>query len=114
MIRHLLILLFALDLVSWAQVTVHPTDDVPRIVSSKPAGTTFVFTPGTYRLSQSIIPKDNDQFIGQASCAPPATSCPAIISGGVVIGPAWRRSTAPTIRSLNKPAWRTGRQDWEL
>jgi Bacterial Ig domain/Right handed beta helix region len=86
MIRQLLILLFALDLVSWAQVTVHPTDDVPRIVSSKPPGTTFVFTPGTYRLSQSIIPKDNDRFIGQASCTPPATSCPAIISGGVAIG----------------------------
>ena len=87
MIRYLMIVFLLLSLVSWTQVTLHPSDNVPRIVSSKPAGTTFIFTPGTYRLSQSIIPKDNDQFIGQTSCAPPTTSCPAIISGGVVIGP---------------------------
>src|SRR5580700_6894056 len=88
MIRHLIMasLLLLLSLHSWAQVTLHSTDDVPRIVSSKPAGTTFVFAPGTYRLSQPIIAKDNDKFIGQTSCAPPMTSCPAIIIGGVVIG----------------------------
>lgn len=90
MTRRLIIVFFLLDLVSWAQVTLRPTDDVPRIVSSRPAGTTFIFTPGTYRLSQSIKPKDGDHFIGQTSCAPPATSCPAIISGGVVIGPSAR------------------------
>src|SRR5208283_1503655 len=77
---------FLLGIVSWAQVTLHPTDNVPKIVSSKPEGTTFVFTPGTYRLSQPIIPKNNDQFIGQTSCAPPASSCPAIISGAIEIG----------------------------
>ena len=82
MIRYLMIVFLLLSLVSWAQVTLHPSDNVPRIVSSKPAGTTFIFTPGTYRLSQSIIPKNNDQFIGQTSCAPPTSSCPAIISGG--------------------------------
>jgi parallel beta-helix repeat protein len=87
MIRYLTIGFCLLRLVSWAQITLHPTDNVPKIVSSKPPGTTFIFTPGTYRLSQSITPKDNDQFIGQSSCAPPASSCTAIITGGVVIGP---------------------------
>ena len=87
MIPRLMIAFLLLSLAGWAQVTLHPTDNVPKIVSSKPPGTTFVFTPGTYRLSQSIIPKDNDQFVGQTSCDPPATSCPAIITGGVVIGP---------------------------
>lgn len=72
---------------SWAQVILHPSDYVPKIVSSKPPGTTFVFTPGIYRLSESIIPRDNDRFIGQTACAPPPTSCPALISGGIVIGP---------------------------
>jgi parallel beta-helix repeat protein len=86
MIRHSLAI-FLLSLVSLAQVTLHPTDNVPRIVSSRPEGTTFIFAPGIYRLSQSIIPKNNDQFIGQTSCAPPRNSCPAIISGAVVIGP---------------------------
>ena len=86
MIRYAMVVSLLVSSVSWAQVTLHPTDNVPKIVSSKPAGTTFVFTPGTYRLSQPIIPKDNDKFIGETSCAPPSTSCPAIISGGVVIG----------------------------
>jgi parallel beta-helix repeat protein len=69
-----------------AQVTLHPTDNVPKIVGSKPSGTTFIFTAGTYRLSQPIIPKDDDRFIGETPCAPPSTSCPAVISGGVLIG----------------------------
>ena len=76
-----------LGLISWAQVTLHPTDNVPKIVSSRPEGTTFIFTPGTYRLSEPILPKNNDRFIGQTSCAPPVSSCPAIITGSVVIGP---------------------------
>ncbi len=87
MIPRLTIAFLLLSLVSWAQVTLHPTDNVPRIVSSKPGGTTFIFTPGTYRLSQSILPKDNDQFVGQTQCAPPKTACPVVITGGVVIGP---------------------------
>jgi parallel beta-helix repeat protein len=86
MIRHLVAFLL-LTLVGWAQVTLHPTDNVPGVVSSKPAGTTFIFTPGTYRLSQPILPKNDDRFIGQASCAPPASPCPAIITGAIVIGP---------------------------
>src|SRR5271165_4052300 len=86
MIRSLLAF-FLFSLVSWAQVTLHPTDNVPKIVSSRPEGTTFIFTPGTYRLSQPIIPKDNDKFIGETSCAPPTSSCPAIVTGSAVIGP---------------------------
>src|SRR5580704_11030221 len=87
MIPRLTIAFLLLSSVSWAQVSLHPTDNVPKVVSSKPPGTTFLFTPGIYRLSQSILPKDNDQFVGQTSCDPPATSCPAVITGGVVIGP---------------------------
>jgi hypothetical protein len=86
MIRHSLVVCLLLTCVSWAQITLHPSDNVPKIVSSKPAGTTFVFTPGTYRLSQPIIPKDNDKFIGQAACAPPQSTCQAVISGGLDIG----------------------------
>src|SRR5271156_1445202 len=87
MIRHtvttvLPIIALAFVSPSWAQVTLHPTDNVPAVVSSKPGGTTFLFTPGIYRLSQPILPRDNDRFIGQTPCAPPATPCSAIISGG--------------------------------
>jgi hypothetical protein len=85
MTRHLLVVC-VLTCVGWAQVTLHPSDNVPKIVSSKPAGTTFVFAPGTYRLSQPIIPKDNDRFVGQAACAPPQSSCLAVISGSADIG----------------------------
>ena len=70
-----------------AQVTLHPGDNVSKIVSSRPEGTTFVFTSGTYRLSEPIIPRNNDRFIGETACNPPTSSCPAIITGAVVIGP---------------------------
>jgi parallel beta-helix repeat protein len=87
MIRYLLAFFLLSLLSSWAQVTLHPTDNIPGMVSSRPEGTTFILTPGIYRLSQPIIPKNKDQFVGQTSCAPPTSSCPAIISGAVVIGP---------------------------
>jgi hypothetical protein len=77
---------FLFSAASFAQVTLHPGDDVPKMVTSKPAGTTFVFTPGTYRLSHPIMPKENDKFMGATPCEPPASACTAIISGGAVIG----------------------------
>jgi parallel beta-helix repeat protein len=70
-----------------ATVNIMPGDDIPSVVSANPAGTTFIIYPGTYRLTKIIYPKNNDQFIGQTACAPPTTSCPAIISGSTVIGP---------------------------
>ena len=88
MIRRGIFVFFLLSLVSWAQVILHPGDNVPKIVSSKPPGTTFIFAPGTYRLATlgSINPLSGDIFRGQDSCAPPATSCQAIISGSIPIG----------------------------
>src|SRR5947209_19650329 len=85
MIRYSFLLLL-LGLTSGAQVTLHPGDNIPRIVNSKPEGTTFIFTPGAYHLSEPILPKNNDQFIGEIACSPPKTSCPAILTGAVVIG----------------------------
>lgn len=68
-------------------VNIFPGDDIPATVSSSPAGTTFIIYPGTYRITRPIVPKNQDAFIGQTSCAPPTTSCSAIISGSRVIGP---------------------------
>ncbi|MGB6404900.1 MAG: Ig-like domain-containing protein [Candidatus Sulfotelmatobacter sp.] len=67
-------------------VDIKPGADIPSVVSDSPAGTTFVIYPGTYRLTEPIIPKDGDNFTGQTACAPPTTSCPAIISGSRIIG----------------------------
>jgi hypothetical protein len=69
-----------------AAVDIHPGDDIPTVVAANPAGTTFVIYPGTYRLKQNIVPKTGDRFIGQTACAPPTTSCRAIIIGSTVIG----------------------------
>jgi len=88
MLSQRLVLLLLLATAASAQVTLHPNDNVPQIVSSKPTGTTFIFTPGTYRLAHPIVAKDNDKFIGETECAPPESACPAIISGAIVIGPA--------------------------
>ncbi|HXX01012.1 MAG TPA: right-handed parallel beta-helix repeat-containing protein, partial [Candidatus Acidoferrales bacterium] len=67
-------------------VSIHPGQDIPTVVSQNPAGTTYLIYPGTYRMTQHIVPKTGDSFIGQTACAPPATACPAILSGSVVIG----------------------------
>lgn len=68
-------------------VNIFPGEDIPTVVSGAPAGTTFIIYPGIYRLTAPIIPKNNDAFIGQTACAPPNSSCPAIISGSRIIGP---------------------------
>jgi parallel beta-helix repeat protein len=68
-------------------VNIFPGEDIPTVVANSPAGTTFIIYPGTYRLTKPITPKNDDSIIGETSCAPPATSCPAIITGSRVIGP---------------------------
>jgi hypothetical protein len=77
----------SLSLCYSATVDIHPGQDIPTIVAENPSGTIFVIYPGTYRLTKAIIPKAGDSFIGETACAPPKTSCPAIISGSRVIGP---------------------------
>jgi parallel beta-helix repeat protein len=70
-----------------ASVDILPGQDIASAVKAAAAGTAFIIHPGTYRLTQPIIPKDGDLFLGQTVCSPPTTSCPAIISGSTVIGP---------------------------
>jgi len=81
-----LIVLCAAAVCSAATVNIQPGDNIPSIVASNPAGTTFVIYPGTYRLQAHIVPKTGDSFVGQTACAPPASKCPAILSGSKVIG----------------------------
>ena len=45
-------------------VNVSPGSNVPLIVRNNPSGTTFQFAAGVYRLTQPIVPKNNDVFIG--------------------------------------------------
>jgi hypothetical protein len=70
-----------------ATVSIYPGQDIPTIVAQSPAGTTFLIYPGTYRLGTHIVPKNGDSFIGQTACAPPRSSCPAILTGSTIIGP---------------------------
>jgi len=69
-----------------ATVEIHPGQNIPTVVSQHPAGTTYLIYPGTYRLTQHIVPKTGDQFVGQTACAPPTTSCSAILTGSRAIG----------------------------
>ena len=71
---------------SGPSVTITPGSAIQPLVDANPAGTTFVFEPGLYRLSSTIRPKSGDSFVGQTTCAPPSTPCPAILSGSRVIG----------------------------
>ncbi len=45
-------------------VNISPTENIQTVVNSNPAGTTFVITPGIYRM-QSVTPKAGDTFEGQ-------------------------------------------------
>lgn len=47
-----------------AMIGVYPGADVQALVNQYPAGTTFVFAPGSYRL-QSITPQSYDVFVGE-------------------------------------------------
>jgi len=78
---------FAASQTATNTVNIYPGQDIASVVKAAPAGSTLLIYPGIYRLTHPIIPKDGDHFIGQTACAPPATSCPAIISGSTVIGP---------------------------
>jgi hypothetical protein len=50
-------------------VTVSPGSNVPVIVQNSPSGTTFQFAAGVYQLSQPIVPKDHDVFVGASGFA---------------------------------------------
>lgn len=65
-------------------VDIYPGADIPSVVDANPAGTTFIIYPGVYRVG-TITPKTGDSFIGSTSCAPPATSCPAILNGSKLL-----------------------------
>ncbi len=60
--------------------------DIPSVVAASPPNSTFIISPGMYRLQGAIITKDGDAFVGETSCAPPQTACPAILSGSRIIG----------------------------
>lgn len=78
-----------------AVVDVSPSQAVhlPQIVAANPAGTTYRFRAGLYRLPQAGIPaKDGDVFEGATSCAPTTLSPPD--SGVVGGGDAWRQPVA--------------------
>jgi hypothetical protein len=66
-------------------VNIAPGMDIPSVVSANPANTTFLISPGLYRVAQPIVAKDGDTFTGQTACAPPATTCPAILNGSVLL-----------------------------
>src|SRR5438132_13935639 len=68
-----------------AKVNIQPGMNIPSVVDTYPAGTTFVIYPGVYRLSRPIRAQTGDIFVGFSACAPPKTSCPAILNGSKLL-----------------------------
>jgi Bacterial Ig domain/Right handed beta helix region len=68
-----------------ASVSVHPGDNIPNVVNSNSAGTSFVFYPGLYRLQTPIVAKTGDSFIGLTACTPPTVPCSTILSGAEML-----------------------------
>lgn len=79
---------------AWAQqtVAVSPGDNLQALVNEYPPSTTFSLAQGVYRL-QSVIPQNNDSFVGQPG---------AILSGAAVLtifnqrGPYWTSTVQVT------------------
>ena len=81
-------------------VEVAPGDDVVRIVAAAPAGTTFRFAPGVYRLTTPIVPAPHDAFLGtppDPDAADALARGGTILDGSVVLPPAERHGDVWTI-----------------
>jgi hypothetical protein len=74
-------------------ITFNPGENLPAIVSASAPGTTFCFTPGTYRMTTYITPKSNDVFIGSA---------PGAILNGSQLVTSWTSSGSYWVAS-NQP-----------
>ncbi|HET9177647.1 MAG TPA: hypothetical protein VFQ24_04735, partial [Terriglobia bacterium] len=68
-----------------AGVQLSPGDDIGAAVKANPTSTTFVLSPGVYRM-QSVVPKDGDIFSGQSG---------ATLVGAAIIDPSsWRSASS--------------------
>lgn len=47
-----------------APILITTSDDPAAVVAASPAGSTFVFEAGEYRITQTIVPRNGDTFIG--------------------------------------------------
>ncbi len=83
-------------------VTVHPGDNIQELVESHPAGTSFGFSPGVYRL-QSVVPRNGDSFIGEAGAV---LSGAQLLNGFTAQGNTWVASV-----SVNRRAQYRGQCD---
>jgi hypothetical protein len=63
-------------------VTVEPSDAVQSVIDAHPPGTTYCFSPGTYRLREALRPRAGDSLIGRQG---------AVISGSKVLT-GWRKT----------------------
>jgi len=63
-----------------ATVTISPGANLQTVVDANPAGTTFVLTPGIYRM-QSVTAKNGDTFVGQSG---------AVLNGSQLLTSFWQ------------------------
>ncbi|HEX5412991.1 MAG TPA: hypothetical protein VFZ27_14165, partial [Terriglobia bacterium] len=68
-----------------AGVQLSPGDDIQAAVKANPTGTTFVLSPGVYRL-QSVIPKNGDVFSGENGAA--------LVGAAILDSSSWRSSSS--------------------
>jgi hypothetical protein len=80
-----LLALVAPVLAQAATINIFPGMDIPTVVAANAAGSTYIIYPGVYRVTKPIVAKNGDSYIGQTPCAPPATTCPAILNGSVLL-----------------------------
>src|SRR2546430_12802085 len=80
-----LILLLAIAAPAPSQVVLGPGANIQNAVNSNPAATTFILTPGVYRM-QDITPKSNDTFTGATTAE---LNGSVVVTGWTPSGPYW-------------------------
>jgi hypothetical protein len=76
-------------------INVYPADEIQSVVNVHSAGTTYLFTPGVYRM-QSITPKAGDSYVGQAGAVLNGSRLATTFSQPTVNGVKYWVTTGPT------------------
>ena len=72
---------------------VSPGMDLQAAIDSHPAGTTFCFADGTYRIARKLVPRTGDTFLGSRN---------AILDGSVPVG-GWTHANGEWVADLPAP-----------
>ena len=80
---------------SASTVYVYPSNNLQNVVNGNPSGTTYVLTPGVYRM-QSVAPKSGDTYVGQSGAVMNGSTLATSFSQQTISGITYWVTSGPT------------------